>query len=366
MKSLSRRKFLKLSSIGVFASLIKHDNTFANNLLLPEVADSRRLGRVLPWYGKVDIKSEPNPESNTIETKFEDEIIICDKEIIGDSYPIYPRNTMWYETTNGYVPAFKLQPVRMIKNIPLNELPVYGERPGVWAEITVPYVDLFQDNPPPKSPLLKETTNPRFYFSQVLWIDGIQKNQKGETLYHVSERFGSYGDTFWAEAEAFKPLHPEDLSPIRPGINNKKIIVDVNHQTMRCYENETEILYSRVSTGALWTNEGTQTEAYSTPIGDYHLISRKYISLHMAGGSKATGWETPAVAWSSIFATDGVAIHSTYWHNNYGYPMSHGCVNVPPEIAKFIFRWSSPVCGYEPGVIEVSDYSGTNVKVIKY
>ena len=185
-------------------------------------------------------------------------------------------------------------------------------------------------------------------------------------LYHVSERFGSYGDTFWAEAEAFKPLFPEDLNPIRPEIKNKKIIVDVNHQTLRCFENDSEILYSRVSTGALWTNDGTQTKAYSTPIGDYHLVSRKYISLHMAGGSKASGWETPAVAWSSIFATDGVAIHSTYWHNNYGYPMSHGCVNVPPEIAKFIFRWSSPVCGYDPGVIEVSDYSGTNVKVITY
>jgi len=366
MKLISRRNFIKAFSMGVFASAIRSNASYAHNYFIPEIYDSYRLGRVLPWYGKVDIKSAPDPESNTVETKFEDEILICDKEIIGKAYSIYPRNNLWYETTNGYVPAFKLQPVRMIKNVPIKDLPSYGDKPGMWAEVTVPYIDLFQDNLPPKSPILKETTKPRFYYSQVLWIDGIKESQDGKVQYHVGERFGSYGDTFWADAEGFKPLSPDDLSPIRPEVKNKKVIVDVNHQTMRCFENDVEILYSRVSTGALWTNDGTQTEAYSTPIGDYHLISRKYVSLHMAGGSKASGWETPAVAWSSIFATDGVAIHSTYWHNNYGYPMSHGCVNVPPEIAKFVFRWSTPVCGYEPGVIEVTDYSGTNVKVITY
>jgi len=85
----------------------------------------------------------------------------------------------------------------------------------------------------------------------------------------------------------------------------------------------------------------------------------------MAGGeeSKATGYEEFAVSWTSIFATGGVAIHSTYWHNNYGEKLSHGCVNADPDVAKFVFRWTNPVVDYDPGKIEVLSYDGTNVKV---
>jgi len=365
VKKISRRDFLKVSAAGLGAVLSQPKFTSVNGFL-PDIKPSYRLGRVLPWYGTVDVKSKPDPDSTTIETRYEDDILICDREINGKSYPIYPKSTLWYETPNGYVPSFKLQPVMMEPNVPIVELPIYGEKPGMWAEITVPYVDIYQDNLPAKSPLLKITTKPRFYYSQILWIDGIKEGQNGNRLYHVTEKYGSYGDTFWAEAEAFKPLTPEDLSPIRPEILEKKIVVDVHHQTMSCYERNQEILFARVATGALWLNDGSQTEAYSTPVGDYHSISRKYISLHMAGGSKASGWETLAVSWSSIFANGGVAVHSTFWHNNYGYPMSHGCVNVQPDVAKFVFRWSQPVCQYDPGVIEITDYSGTNVQVTAY
>jgi len=43
--------------------------------------------------------------------------------------------------------------------------------------------------------------------------------------------------------------------------------------------------------------------------------------------------------------------------------LSHGCVNVEPDVAKFIFRWTLPETPYFDGVIEIQDYSGTNVKV---
>jgi len=58
-----------------------------------------------------------------------------------------------------------------------------------------------------------------------------------DVLYHVSEKYGSYGDVFWADARAFKPILPEDVSPISPEVTEKYILVDVNHQTMSCYEN---------------------------------------------------------------------------------------------------------------------------------
>jgi lipoprotein-anchoring transpeptidase ErfK/SrfK len=54
-------------------------------------------------------------------------------------------------------------------------------------------------------------------------------------------------------------------------------------------------------------------------------------------------YELPGVPWTSFFTSSGHAIHGTYWHQNYGTPMSRGCVNVPTEIAKWIFRWTTPV-----------------------
>ncbi|NOY98449.1 MAG: L,D-transpeptidase [Chloroflexi bacterium] len=59
----------------------------------------------------------------------------------------------------------------------------------------------------------------------------------------------------------------------------------------------------------------------------------------------------------------GVAIHSTYWHNNYGVPTSRGCVNARPDDAKWIFRWTQPVVPYDPGDVTVSMPGGTLIEV---
>ena len=84
----------------------------------------------------------------------------------------------------------------------------------------------------------------------------------------------------------------------------------------------------------------------------------------MAGGSAASGYELFGVSWTSIFANGGVAIHATYWHNNYGEPMSHGCVNATPEDAKFVYLWTLPNVPYDAGKIEITTFDGTNVVVM--
>jgi hypothetical protein len=48
-------------------------------------------------------------------------------------------------------------------------------------------------------------------------------------------------------------------------------------------------------------------------------------------------YDLPGVPWCSFFTGTGVAIHGTYWHNDYGRPRSHGCVNLPSMDAKFIY-----------------------------
>ena len=77
--------------------------------------------------------------------------------------------------------------------------------------------------------------------------------------------------------------------------------------------------------------------------------------------SDLNAYELPGVPWVCFFEPKaGVATHGTYWHTNYGTPMSHGCVNMRSEEAKFIFRWTTPV--YEPGNWDQKGY-GTLILV---
>lgn len=54
-------------------------------------------------------------------------------------------------------------------------------------------------------------------------------------------------------------------------------------------------------------------------------------------------YDLPGVPWDLYFTSDGGAIHGAYWHNNFGTPMSHGCVNEPLANAEQIFAWAGPV-----------------------
>jgi lipoprotein-anchoring transpeptidase ErfK/SrfK len=360
MRKISRRDFLKFSAAGLGALALQKNRSV--NAYLPDFPTDQHLGRT---FYTVDIKSKPDPDSSIVNTVYEDTVLPIYREVIGLPPVSWSTKRLWFETKDGYIPSNSVQPVQNNPNTPLTTLPNYGSAPGMWVEVTVPFADLTIDGETRISPRLQETLYPRFYYSQVIWVDEIQDSGNGEVLYHLTEKYGSYGDKYWADARAFRPITPDDITPINPDITDKYISVDVDHQTMSCYENGQEILFTRVSTGAKHDFQGRPTEKYMTPPGDFHAINRKYISLHMAGGdqSKASGYEEFAVSWTSIFASGGVAIHSTHFHNMFGETQSHGCVNAPPEVAKFIYRWSMPEAPYDPGMIEIQGYSGTNVKV---
>jgi len=362
MTNINRRDFLKLGLVSLGAMAFIPARSGLIRKAIPDFQQGIRLGRV---FHTADVKSKPNPDSTTVKTLYQDSLVEWHRDLVGEAPSIYSTNRRWVETPEGFVAAIDLQPVQANVNIPLTELPQQVVEKGMWAEVTVPYVELTQANPPAKSPLLIEEPATRFYYSQVFWVNDIMVDEAGNTLYHVLEKHGSYGDEFWADARAFKPITEQDIAPISPEVEDKKIIVDLTHQTLSCFEGKREILYTRVSTGAKFNSEGVAVDAWSTPVGDYHVVNRKFTSIHMGGGSAASGYELFGVCWTSIFASGGVALHSTFWHNNYGEPMSHGCVNINPDDAKFIFRWTLPEVPYEEGRIEQLGYAGTSVQVIE-
>jgi lipoprotein-anchoring transpeptidase ErfK/SrfK len=358
---ISRRDFLKLAALGLGGLAFRPWN---RNSFQPEFPEAELLGRVNA--GKVDIKERPDADSPTIGVLYEDSIVPWMREVAGKN--IFRTNQRWVETPDGYIWAPYLQPVRNLPNAPLMALPDTSTGAGMWVEVSVPYVDLTQDNPPPRSPGLKDRLElgmlPRLYYTQVVWVDQVRTDEEGQVWYRVNEKYGSYGDILWGLAQAFRPITAEETAPIAPDVEEKRVVVDITYQTLSCYEGDTEVYFTRISSGALYNYLGEKVDVWSTPKGNFP-IWRKLVSLHMSGGTTGGGWDLPGIGWTSLFVGSGVAIHSTFWHNNFGEPMSRGCVNARPDDAKWVFRWTLPSVSLDPGDVTVSLTGSTKVQVIE-
>jgi hypothetical protein len=188
----------------------------------------------------------------------------------------------------------------------------------------------------------------RLYYGQVAWIDEIGAGPDGTAMYRFNEApqhgYGP-GDLLHGDGAGFHVLTDEDVAPINADVDPalKRIVIDATrgHQTLSCFEGNTEVYFCRVSSGF---SSLDKTFDFSTPVGDQN-ISWKIFSLHMGASfeSAGSGYDTMAVPWPVFFnQPKGAAIHGTFWHNDFGLRRSHGCVNVSPEDAKWIFRWTAP------------------------
>ncbi len=356
---LSRRQFLQLTSLALGGLALR---PLRRVFSLPDFPQAERLGRVAD--GRVELKARPDHESETLGYLYDDAVVPWLREVVG--YRPGRNNQRYVETPQGYVWAADLQPVEVHPNEPVRELPRMDEARGMWVEVTVPYVDAALDNPPARSSWVKhrlENGLPvRLYYSQILWVDDLRVDSDGRVWYRINERYGSPGDIFWADARAFRPLKPEDCTPIHPEAENKRIVVDITYdrQFLSCYEGNSEVYFCRISAG-----RGEGSTPVTPPYSDGFPIWRKLFSVHMAGGTNADGWDLPGIAWTSLFVGEGVAIHSTFWHNNFGEPMSHGCVNAAPADARWIFRWTQPDVDFALGDRTIVGSGSTLVKVIQ-
>jgi lipoprotein-anchoring transpeptidase ErfK/SrfK len=364
-RPLSRRDFLRLAAASLAGVSLP---AWQPALSLTQFPEHERLGRVSK--GRVEVKARPDHESAAVQVLYEDAVVPWLREVLGEKTSWIFSNQRWVETPGGYIYGPLLQPVRNFPNDPVEELKSYSMGPGMWMEVTVPYVDAVAVNPPSTNSWVdarvQEGMPVRLYYSQIFWVDRIRKTDQGQTYYRVNPNFYGGVDMLWAAAEAFRPLTEADIAPISPGVENKRAVVDVNHQVVTCYEGNSEVFFARVSTGAKYDMYGNVVEKWATPVGR-HIVTRKYISLQMSGGTTGAGYDLPGIGWAVIFATGGVAFHSTFWHNNYGDPMSHGCVNMSQEDARWLFRWLQPDVAYDPGMYDytVSGGSTTSVHVVE-
>ncbi|MBI5943016.1 MAG: L,D-transpeptidase [Chloroflexi bacterium] len=352
-QSFSRRDFLKVAGLGLgalafrrFEFPFKALEPFYAPKRLPQFPDSEIIGRLVD---ATDIRSHPtnNPALNTsIGNLPADTLIPWTREVIGSVENL--TNQKYLETPKGYIWSSRIQPTRNLPNTPVTEMP--AGQAGFWAEVTVPYVDLTLDGAP-ASPwiqsLIQYNFPPRAYYGQVLWIDQVRQSN-GFVEYRWNETGNGhgygFGDIYWLDGAGVKVLTEADVAPISPDVDpaEKRIVADLTYQTLSAFEGKTEVFFCRISSGAVYNPvTGEISDERATPVGDL-LTNWKIISLNMSGGGSASGYSTPAVPWSTIIHGDGIAIHGAFWHNDFGERRSHGCINVKPEDAKWIFRWTTP------------------------
>jgi LysM repeat protein len=134
---------------------------------------------------------------------------------------------------------------------------------------------------------------------------------------------GSDGTT--VQQTYFEPTTGVPSGPTPTITNGKQIIVDLSDQRIYAYQDGGMLNAVTVSTGLPGT---------PTVVGDFNVYW-KLTSQTMSG----PGYYLPGVPWVMYFYA-GYAIHGTYWHNNFGQPMSHGCVNLPTDQAAWFFNWA--------------------------
>ncbi|WP_427159846.1 L,D-transpeptidase [Aliinostoc sp. HNIBRCY26] len=116
-------------------------------------------------------------------------------------------------------------------------------------------------------------------------------------------------------------------SNIQAASQTRRIVIDLSAQRLFAWEGDKLVYSFRVSTGKSST---------PTPTGKFRINS-KYRINRMRG----QGYDIPDVPYAMYFY-QGYAIHGAYWHNRFGTPVSHGCVNLPVKQARKLFNWASP------------------------
>ncbi len=159
--------------------------------------------------------------------------------------------------------------------------------------------------------------------------------QEADTLWGISQRFGvpvdriAIANSIWNYDQIYPGQviiipNPSEVSTVIPE-TNKRIVVILSQQKTYAYEGDKLIREFLVSTGV---------QNHPTVLGTYYIYI-KLESTRMTG----EGYDLPNVPWTMYFY-QGYSFHGTYWHHNFGHPMSHGCVNMYTPDADWLYHWA--------------------------
>jgi lipoprotein-anchoring transpeptidase ErfK/SrfK len=171
---------------------------------------------------------------------------------------------------------------------------------------------------------------------QRMYYSGLHRILAAENdYYHIAE--GGAG-LYWIKAAHMRIVSPTEMGPLSPQVaaEDKRIEIRIGEQMLRAYEGEREVFSAQVSTGV---------PDSPTPSGEFRVRDKRP-GQRMVGGQGSGGYNLAGIPWICYFNSTWVATHGCYWHNDYGRRHSNGCVNLTPQAASWIFRWTTPAVNY--------------------
>ena len=312
----SRRDFLKLSASGVLG-LVLSEMGIDLALAAPQASQGRAT------YSGVPLYDSPSFQAKKIRLFGINQVVDIKAEVEGDEGN--PFNKTWFKLNDGYTYAGWLQPVETIFQKPVYEISAKGQ----LGEITVPMSETRL------IPYTYANNGYSLYYGSTHWIKKIAVTREEKSVWY--EIYDSEIDkSFFVPSYNMRLIPDDELTLLSPDVpeSEKLIHVDLSTQMVTAFEGDKMVFSSRCSSGSKGTR--TPTGEFST----YH----KGPSVHMNNQDEDTKnhYDLPGVPWCSFFTSYGNAFHGTYWHNDYGRPRSHGCVNLPSADAKWIYRWTRP------------------------
>ncbi len=339
---LNRRDFLKLSGAALTAAVLKPPDPNEWEKPVPI-----GLGRVTEY--RLWAYQDPRPGALREYVLGRDEVVDIFETVRSEG--LLRHNPTWNLTQYGWVYSSWVQPVENV----LNGVALHVPETGFWAQVSVPYTAM-RSEPNDKASLWY-----RLYYSSVHLVVDVGQDEQGDSWYQLKDDEYPARREF-VRAETLRRIKPSEFTPLSPEVTDKHIEVNLKDQMVYAYGNNSLVYSAQCATGALFTIEGGNLADFTTPMGE-HAVVRKRPSRHMHGfEGRPDAYDLPGVPFCTYFTEAGAAIHGAYWHNDFGHPRSHGCVNVPPQFAKWVYRWTMPHAEYEDALLPVKT-GGTPIVV---
>lgn len=169
-------------------------------------------------------------------------------------------------------------------------------------------------------------------YRKAVKLTGKQQFFKGRLHYETT-------DGKWLSDKDASRLDPAKRMPAWGKNGEKWMDVNVTKQTVVLYEGEKPVYATLISSGEAGLEDPKHTTATKRGIFRIHT---KHISATMASDEVGEEFELRDVPYVQYFDKEGYALHGAYWHDRFGVPKSHGCINLAPEDARRIFHWTEP------------------------
>jgi len=339
--TFTRREFLKLGSAALLSlgqAALSHTRAYAGPSDYEEFDHPPKpLGRIISWSAQ-GVYTSPTIQARRVAWKNHDEVIPLHASLTGEAP--WPSNPVWYQTAGGFIHSGYVQPV---ENAIQSKIATVVRKPGIWAEVCVPYVEAHWD--PNSSGVMR-----RLYYGTVYRVVNAVKDDLGEWWYQLQEGLTWNAGGPYVPARAMRYLSPVDLAPVSPRRQDKWIEINLQEQSLICFEDDIPVFKTRVASG-VWDT--------ATPRGEFTVLYKRH-TQRMIGDD----YDLAGVAFPVYITQSGVAIHGTYWHNDYGRPHSHGCLNVTSDAARWVFRWVDPTIPYTQHTQLAKTQQGTRVVVV--